>query len=110
MPGTVIDTGPTTEDKVDMPKSLMSFPGPLSLPPLMFSSQTAWVTILVPHFQLCDIEQVTLPLWASIVSAIKWGQASIYFIGILREKNEFTYVKYLTVPGTKSSTHVCVCS
>ena len=84
-------TGPTREDKIDAAKSMMSlpsFPGPLPSPPLMLSLQTAWVTIWVPHFQLCDLEQVTLLLRASIASPVKWRQASTYFIGILQEIRE----------------------
>lgn len=114
VPGSIPSAGPTREDKVDVAQSVMSlpsFPGPRPLPPLMFSLQTAWVKIWVPHFQLCDLEQVTLLLWASIASSVKWRQASTYFIGILQEINEFTYVKYLSqcLAQRAQYVYVCVC-
>ena len=115
VPGSIPSAGPIREDKVDVAQSVMSlasFPGPLPLPPLMFSLQTAWVKIWVPHFQLCDFEQVTLLLWASIALSVKWKQASTYFTGILQEINEFTYVKYLRQCLAKRAqcVYVCVCT
>lgn len=67
-----------------------------------FCNQTSWVHIPVPIiYGLLDFRQITLPLYASIFSFVKWGKKQTSFGGVVVGiKCDYTLQILSTVPGS----------